>query len=36
VPERLELGTPRCTDQIVSRESPTAWKFTNLDELWMS
>jgi len=35
VPELLELG-PRCSDQIVSRESPTQWKFADLDELWCS
>lgn len=35
VPELLELG-PRSSDQIVSRESPTLWKFTDLDELWCS
>jgi HD-GYP domain-containing protein (c-di-GMP phosphodiesterase class II) len=36
VPELLELGSPRCTDQIVSRESPAVWKFADLDELWCS
>ncbi|RZL02687.1 MAG: HD-GYP domain-containing protein [Rubrivivax sp.] len=34
VPELLALGTPRCSDQIVSRESPAAWKFADLNELW--
>ncbi len=36
VPELVAPGTPRCADQIVSRESPSAWKFGNLDELWMT
>ncbi|MDI1261015.1 HD-GYP domain-containing protein [Aquabacterium sp.] len=35
-PQRLDLGAPDCTDQIVSRESPAAWGFSNLDELWMA
>lgn len=32
-PERLDLS--KSTDQIVSRESPSAWGFTKLDELWL-
>lgn len=36
VPELVVPGTPRCSDQIVSRESPSTWKFGNLDELWMA
>ncbi len=33
VPERLDLG--RSADEIVSRESPSAWGFKNLDALWV-
>lgn len=32
VPELLDLG--RSADEIVSRESPAAWGFKNLDGLW--
>ena len=31
-PELIDMG--RSTDQIVSRESPTAWGFDNLDRFW--
>ena len=33
VPELLDLG--KSADQIVSRESPSAWGFKNLDDLWV-
>lgn len=33
VPELLDLG--KSVDQIVSRESPSAWGFKNLDDLWV-
>ncbi|RZL02172.1 MAG: HD-GYP domain-containing protein [Rubrivivax sp.] len=36
VPEMLDLGRPGSSDQIVSRESPSVWKFADLDELWMA
>ena len=36
VPELLNLSLPSCADQIVSRESPTVWKFADLDELWLA
>lgn len=32
-PELLDLS--KSVDQIVSRESPSAWGFRNLDQLWM-
>jgi len=32
VPELLDLG--RSSDEIVSREVPSAWGFKNLDDLW--
>jgi HD-GYP domain-containing protein (c-di-GMP phosphodiesterase class II) len=34
VPELLDLGARGCSDQIVSRESPAAWGFGNLDDYW--
>lgn len=33
VPQLLDLG--RSSDEIVSREVPSAWGFKNLDELWL-
>ena len=36
VPELLNLSLPGCSDQIVSRESPSVWNFPDLDELWVS
>ena len=36
MPVVLALGTPGCSDQIVARESPSAWNFPNLDDLWTS
>lgn len=34
VPLLLDLGATGCNDQIVSRESPAAWGFANLDDFW--
>ena len=34
-PRRLDLSKPRCGDRIVARESPAAWGFAHLDELWL-
>lgn len=34
VPMLLDLGASGCNDQIVSRESPAAWGFANLDDFW--
>jgi HD-GYP domain-containing protein (c-di-GMP phosphodiesterase class II) len=34
VPQLLDLESPGCNDQIVSRESPAAWGFANLDDFW--
>ncbi|RZL08332.1 MAG: HD-GYP domain-containing protein [Rubrivivax sp.] len=34
VPVLIDLGAPGCGDQIVSRESPAAWGFANLDDFW--
>ena len=34
LPEMLDMGAPGCGDQIVSRESPAAWGFNNLDDHW--
>lgn len=30
----LDLSNPACQDQIVGRELPSEWNFSNLDELW--
>lgn len=34
-PQLLDLGDGSTTDQIVSRESPTAWGFKHIDQFWM-
>lgn len=35
-PVLLDLGEAGVSEQIVSRESPAAWGFQNLDRLWMN
>ena len=32
--ESLDLSSPNCQDQILAREAPADWGFSNLDELW--
>ena len=34
-PELVDLSAPGCREKIVSREDPTLWNFTDLDELWV-
>ncbi len=34
-PQRLDLSRPGCADRIVGRESPAAWGFERLEDLWV-
>jgi putative nucleotidyltransferase with HDIG domain len=34
-PELVDLSAPGCREKIVSREDPTLWNFTDLNELWV-
>ena len=34
-PTLLDMGDAKLGDQIVSRESPAAWGFKNIDQFWM-
>ncbi len=35
VPVRLDMAAGNAPDRIVGRESPTAWSFKQLDDLWL-
>jgi hypothetical protein len=34
-PVLLDMGDAKVGDQIVSRESPAAWGFKNIDQFWL-
>jgi HD-GYP domain-containing protein (c-di-GMP phosphodiesterase class II) len=34
-PELVDLGNPACQDKLLGVESPEAWKFKNLESLWI-